>query len=192
MGEEGRSMDDNSIICLFFSRNENAVSETQNKYGGYIRTLAFNITEKIEDAEECENDTYIKLWNSIPPENPLNFKAYIGRIARNCALSRFRYQNAAKRDIGISVILSELEDCIPSSFSVEDEVDAKELSSLISSWLYALTEENRVLFIRRYWYGESLKDLALRSGMSVSKLTSRMFSLRKQLKKELEQKGVYL
>lgn len=185
-------MDDNSIISLYFSRNENAIAETQNKYGGFIRTVSFNITEKIEDAEECENDTYVKLWNSIPPECPENFKAYIGKIARNCAISLYRFQKAAKRDYGISVLLSELEECIPSAYSVENEVDGNYLSSVISSWLYSLSEENRVLFIKRYWYGESLKSLSEMSGLTVPKLTSLMFSLRKKLKKELELKGVYI
>ncbi|MBR3766858.1 MAG: RNA polymerase sigma factor [Clostridia bacterium] len=183
-------MDDVKIINLFFARDEKAINETQNKYGEFIHFIAFNIMEKNEDAEECVNDTYLKLWNSIPPERPLSFKAYIGRITRNSALSRYRYNKAEKRDCGIYVLLSELEECLPDNTSVENEYDGKLLSEIISVWLKTLSPDNRAVFIKRYWYGESVKDLAEKMGVAPSKLSSLLFSLRKQLKKELERKGV--
>ena len=183
-------MDDSRIIELFFLRNEEALKETEKKYGSFIHITAFNITGTSEDAEECANDTYLKLWNSIPPEKPVYFKAYVGKLVRNTALSLYRKNKAAKRDSALSVLLSELEDCLPTAVTVEDDYDGKYLSGVISAWLYTLSEENRVLFIRRYWYGDSLKELSEKTGMPTEKLASLFFSLRKKLKKELEGKGV--
>lgn len=183
-------MDDIDIIELFFQRSEKAVAETQKKYGEFIRAIAFNIMGRAEDASECENDTYLKLWNSIPPERPECFKAYLGKITRNSALSRYRFNNAAKRDCRTIVLLSELNDCIPSENSIENEFDSVFLSQVISDWLRSIDEESRNLFIRRYWYGESIKELAEKMNVSPSKLSSLMFTLRKKLKKELIRKGV--
>lgn len=183
-------MEDTGIIRLFFERNEEALKNTRTKYGYLIKTITLNITGNKSDAEECENDTYLKLWNTIPPENPVYFKAYIGRLARNAALSRYRFNKASKRDTGLYVLLSELEECIPSESNAETEFDGKYVSTVISDWLKTLEKENRVLFIKRYWYGESIKDLAELKGVSPARLSSLMFSLRKQLKEELTRKGV--
>lgn len=183
-------MDDKKIIEMYFARNEKAVDETRTKYGSFINHIAFNILRIPEDAEECENDTYLRLWNAIPPDRPEYFKAYIGKIVRNISISLYRKNTAAKRGSGVDVLLSELEDCIPSSESVEAEIDAKYLSSVISEWLRTLSEENRVIFIKRYWYGESVKDIAAQSDFSPAELSSLLFALRKKLKKELTEKGV--
>ncbi len=183
-------MDDKKIIELYFSRNEKAIDETRGKYGKFIGCIAFNILGVVEDAEECENDTYFKLWNSIPPELPEFFKAYIGKIVRNTALSLYRKNKAAKRNCGVYVLLSELEECIPDPVSVEDEVEANYLSGIISDWLYTLSEEHRAVFIKRYWYGESVKLIAEQSDFSPSELSSLLFTLRKKLKRELTEKGV--
>lgn len=185
-------MDDTKIIELFFVRDENAIRETSGKYGAFIRHIAFNITGRHEDAEECENDTYFKLWNSIPPECPDFFKAYIGKIARNTALSLYRKNTAMKRSSGAEVLLSELQECIPAAETVEAELDAKYLASVISRWLYTLSEESRAVFIKRYWYGESVKSIAGRLGVSPSRISSLLFSLRGQLKKEFAEEGVVL
>ncbi|MBQ9945787.1 MAG: sigma-70 family RNA polymerase sigma factor [Clostridia bacterium] len=182
--------EDSVIIEMFFGRNERAVEETQKKYGEYIKAIALNILNYEEDAAECENDTYLRLWNSIPPERPLNFKAYSGRIARNCALSRYRYLRAEKRDCNMSVLLSELEQCLTADNDTEKEFDGRYISSVLSDWLRSLSAENRVLFIRRYWYGDGIGELAERAGLSPQRLSSLLFSLRKQLKKELTEKGV--
>lgn len=183
-------MDDVRIIELFFLRDEKAINETQKKYGEFIRSVAFNITGSEEDSSECINDTYLKLWNSIPPEIPVNLKAYLGKIIRNSALSRYRMNKAAKRDCGTYVLLSELEECLPSNDSTEDEFDAKRTGELISLWLKALSEEDRIIFMKRYWYGESVKLIAEKMGISQKKAANKLFELRKKLKKELEQKGV--
>lgn len=183
-------MDDNIIIEMFFNRDEKAIAETQKKFGEYIHSIAFNISGTTEDACECENDTYLKLWNSIPPEKPVNFKAYLGRIVRNSALSLYRKNKAVKRDSGVYVLLSELEECLPSKTTTEDEADANYVSSLISSWLRTLSQDDRVLFVRRYWYGDKVKDISDMAGMPSKKISSKLFALRKQLKDELSQKGV--
>ena len=183
-------MDDKKIIELFFGRDERAIRETADKYGDFIRYIALNITGLKEDAEECENDTYLKLWNSIPPDAPEFFKAYIGRITRNTALSLYRKNKAAKRNCGVYVLLSELEECIPDPVSVEDEVEANYLSRLISDWLYILPEEHRVVFIKRYWYGEAVKVIAEELNFSPSEISSLLFTLRRKLKRELREKGV--
>ncbi len=183
-------MDDVKIIEMYFARNEKAVDETRTKYGGFINHIAFNILKVSEDAEECENDTYLRLWNAIPPDRPEYFKAYIGKVVRNLAISLYRKNTAAKRSSGMYVLLSELEECLPSKESVEAELDAKYLSSVISEWLRSLSEENRIIFIKRYWYGESVKDIAAQSDFSPAELSSLLFALRKKLKKELTEKGV--
>lgn len=183
-------MDDINIINMFFERNEGAIKETSAKYGSLIRFIAFNITGDESETEECENDTYLKLWNSIPPERPQYFRAYIGTLVRNCALSIYRKNSASKRNCGMTVLLDELEECIPSSFNTEEEYFGKALSEILNNWLKNLSEENRVVFIKRYWYGCSVKDIAEKASCSPSKISSLLFSLRKQLKKELEKEGV--
>ncbi len=183
-------MDDINIINLFFERKESAIKETSLKYGKFIRFIAFNITGDETETEECENDTYLKLWNSIPPERPQLLKAYIGTLVRNCALSLYRKNTASKRNCGITVLLDELEECVPSSINTEDEYFGKALTEIINNWLKALSEENRVVFIKRYWYGVPVKDIAAEAFCSPSKISSLLFSLRKQLKNELEKEGV--
>lgn len=183
-------MDDSMIIDLFFKRSQSALTETENKYGAFIYSVAYNVLSGKEDAEECVNDTYLKLWNSIPPQCPVNFKAYIGKIARNSAIGVFRHNTAAKRDRGAYVLLSELEECLPSGERVENDIDGKYLASLISEWLKTLDAESRVLFVKRYWYGESVQSLSEQTGRNPAKISSLLFSLRKKLKKELDKKGV--
>ncbi len=183
-------MDDNNIIRLFFQRDEKAIALVRDKYGRFIYGQAFNITSSHEDAEECENDTYMKLWNSIPPERPQYFMAYIGKITRNTALSLYRKKTAAKRMQGINLQLSELEECIPSSQSADDEFNLNLTSSVISDWLRSLPEYECNIFIRRYWYGLDIKKLADEAEVSPKKISALLFSLRKKLKAELESKGV--
>ena len=183
-------MDDKKIIAMYFAREEKAIDETRAKYQGFINYIAFNILGVIEDAEECENDTYLKLWNSIPPDRPEYFRAYIGKIVRNAAISLYRKNKAAKRNCGVYVLLSELEECLPSKDNVEEEIEAKYVSCVISEWLRSLSEENRIIFIKRYWYGESVKAIAGNSDYSPEELSSLLFALRKKLKRELSEKGV--
>jgi RNA polymerase sigma-70 factor (ECF subfamily) len=185
-------MEDKKIIELYFARNESAIAETDRKYGGYCHRIALNLLHIREDAEECVNDTYLATWNRVPPENPRSLSAFLGRILRNIAISRFRRDHARKRFDGMELLLSELEDCIPSSSNVESTIEENELSEIISDWLEALPINDRALFIRRYYHGESIKALAKISGNDPTRLSSRLFILRKKLKQVLEEKGVCL
>ena len=185
-------MEDKHIIDLYFQRNETAIAETATKYGTFCHKIALNILSVREDAEECVNDTYHSVWNQIPPTNPNSFRAFLGRITRNLSISRFRAIRAKKRYQGIELMLSELEECIPASANVEQVVEAQELSALISDWLHALKEQEAMLFVRRYWYGDSVQELAKKSGTTAAKMAQIMLRLRKSLKAYLEQKGVTL
>lgn len=185
-------MEDNQIIDLYFRRDESALTETANKYGTFCLRIAMNVVNVREDAEECVNDTYHTAWNQIPPTRPDSFKAFLGRIVRNFAISKYRALHAKKRFNGLEVMLSELGDCIPATESVEQEMEAKELTEYINSWLADLKQEDRVLFVRRYWYGDEVKDLARKCGVSGTQMTQRMLRLRRKLKEYLTEKGVVL
>ena len=185
-------MEDNQIIDLYFRRDESALTETANKYGTFCLRIAMNVVNVREDAEECVNDTYHTAWNQIPPIRPYSFKAFLGRIVRNFAISKYRALHAKKRFNGLEVMLSELGDCVPAAESVEQEMEAKELTEYINSWLADLKQEDRVLFVRRYWYGDEVKDLARKCGVSGTQMTQRMLRLRRKLKEYLTEKGVVL
>ena len=185
-------MEDNQIIELYFSRDESALTETANKYGTFCLRIAMHVVNVREDAEECVNDTYHAAWNQIPPIRPDSFKAFLGRIVRNFAISKYRAMHARKRFNGLEVMLSELKDCIPSTESVEQEIEAKELTEYINAWLAGLKPEDRALFVCRYWYGDEVRDLAKRCGVTGTRMTQRMLRLRRKLKAFLEEKGVVL
>ena len=185
-------MEDNQIIDLYFCRDESALTETAKKYGTFCQRVAMNVLSIREDAEECVNDTYHTAWNQIPPTKPDSFKAFLGRIVRNFAISKYRALHAKKRFNGLEVMLSELGDCVPATESVEQEIEAKELTEHINTWLAGLKKEDRVLFVRRYWYGDDVRELAKRCGVTATQMTQRMLRLRRKLKVFLEEKGVVL
>lgn len=182
-------MTDEQIIQLYFDRDQTAITETDRKYGTYCYSIASNLLG-CEDSEECVNDTYHTAWTRIPPEIPQSLKAYLGRIVRNISISRFRRSHAQKRNSGTNVLLSELEDCLPSAETVESEVDSRELSRLISSWLATLSGDDRALFVLRYWHGTAVQDLAEKCGCTPNAISLRIRRLRKSLKYYLEAKGV--
>ena len=183
-------MEDTAIIQLFFQRAEQAIVEVQQKYGSFCRTVAMNLLQQKEDAEECVNDTWQAAWQRIPPENPRMLGAFLGRITRNLAISRFRKNTAQMRSEGLTVLLSELEHCVPSGQSTEEAVDSILLGEYISKWLESLSADDRALFLRRYWFGESLRELAREVGTGEGHLAQKLYRLRLQLKKELEKEGV--
>ena len=183
-------MEDTAIIQLFFQRAEQAIVEVQQKYGSFCRTVAMNLLQQKEDAEECVNDTWQAAWQRIPPENPRMLGAFLGRITRNLAISRFRKNTAQMRTEGLTVLLSELEHCVPSGQSTEEAVDSILLGEYISKWLESLSADDRALFVRRYWFGESLRELAREVGTGEGHLAQKLYRLRLQLKKELEKEGV--
>lgn len=184
--------DDIRLIALFFARDEDAIVQTHKQYGTFCSRLARSFLTDSEDIEECVNETMLDVWNSIPPNRPKSFKSYIGRILRNNALSIYRRENAAKRSKAMTVSLSELETCIPSAESVEAQVETKELSAAIDAWLSTLRERDRMLFVRRYWYGDSVQALAAKAGISSNNMAQKLFGLRKRLKAYLEQRGTQI
>jgi RNA polymerase sigma-70 factor (ECF subfamily) len=182
-------MTDEQIIRLYFDRDQAAIAETDRKYGSYCYSIASNLLGR-EDSEECVNDTYHAAWTHIPPEVPQSLKAFLGRIVRNLSISRFRRSHAQKRSSGTDVLLSELEDCLPTPQTVETEADSRELSRLISSWLATLSGDDRALFVLRYWHGSAVQDLAEKCGCTPNAVSLRIRRLRKNLKHYLEAKGV--
>lgn len=183
-------MEDSRIIELYFERNEQAIKETGQKYGGFCYRIAMNVLGIMEDAEECVNDTYYSAWKQIPPTRPDDFKAFLGRITRNISISRFRAMRAKKRYNSMEIMLSELNDCVPSSDNVEQKIEAMQLGEYISDWLDSLPEEDQVLFVRRYWFGDAVHELAYQCGTTAAKMAQRMLRLRKGLRAALEKKGV--
>lgn len=181
-------MTDDEIIRLYHSRSENAISETDRKHGTFCRRLAMNILSSREDAEECVSDTYLAAWNSMPPDRPASLRAFLGRITRNISISRFRKNRAAKRYAGIEVILSELEECVPGS-SGDAEIERRLLAKTISDWLDGLSEDDRTMFVRRYWYGDAVKELAEDFGETPNQTAKRMQRLRRSLREALEKEG---
>lgn len=186
-------MEDKEIIALYFARSENAISETALKYGGYCRYISENILHSREDAEECCNDAYFDAWQSIPPHNPQNLKTFLGKLTRNRAIKKLERCQAAKRGGGqIALILSELDECIPSDSTVEEKLQESVLLECINRYLLSLPSLHRKIFVRRYWYASSISDIAKQYAMSESKVKSTLFRLRKQLKVKLEKEGFWL
>lgn len=178
-------MEDAKIVQLYWERNEEAIEETHRRYGGVLTGIAYNILQSREDSEECVNDTYHRAWDSMPPQKPVRLLAYLGRITRNLSINRWNEDRAQKR--GGSMLLTELSDCIPSRHSVEDEVDTRVLAAVIGGWLDSLPQEERALFLRRYWFCDSLDALAAECDTTLNKLAGRLYRLRQKLKTTLEQ-----
>jgi RNA polymerase sigma-70 factor (ECF subfamily) len=185
-------MEDFQIIELYWLRDEVAISETDKKYGRLLHSITRNILTEYEDAEEIVSDTYKKAWNTMPPQHPKFLSAYLGRIARNLSINLWQKNRAQKRYNGTEILLSELTDCIPSSRSVDQEFEGRELTGGISLWLSSLPVDDRVLFIRRYWFGDTLNILAAECGTTPNKLAGRIYRLRNRLRKFLEGEGIFI
>lgn len=185
-------MEDGKIIDLYWARSQQAIAESEKKYGLYCHTIAQRILERREDAEECVNDTWHAAWNQMPPDRPQALGAFLGRITRNLSISRWRRDHARKRYDGMEVLLSELEDCVPAPGTVEEAVERRRLARAVSRWLDGLEDGDRWLFIRRYWYGDAVKELAAARGMGANALSQRLLRLRKDLRAFLEAEGVDL
>jgi RNA polymerase sigma-70 factor (ECF subfamily) len=181
------------IVDLYLNRNENAVDETAKKYGNYCFTISKNILKSEGDAQECVNDTYLRAWNSIPPAKPLKLRTFLGRITRNLSLDRYKFNRTKKRKGSeFELLLAELEECVSSNLTVEAEFDSNFVVQLINDWLLSQISENRILFVRRYWHAESIKDLVENHQLSESKIKSVLFRMRKSLKIHLKKEGVEL
>ena len=182
------SLDDRKIIELFFERSEQAIIELSKKYGSVCSKVAFNILNNAQDTEECVNDAFLMVWNSVPPNRPEHIGVYAGKIARNLALNRLKYKTAEKRggkqeDIAVS----ELEECIAAAGGVERQIDEKLFLSAVNDFLLSQPKEKRNIFIRRYWYLCSVSELSESYGISESKVKSLLFRMRNQLRKKLEE-----
>lgn len=185
-------MNDDRIIELYLERSEQAIEETYQKYSAYCNSISFNILQNKEDAEECVNDTFKKVWDSIPPNTPDNFKAYLARIVKNISLNRLKSSKTEKRGGGQrELLLSELEECISDRLSVEATLDEKNLVEVLNRFLTELTTEKRKIFIGRYWYMYSIDELAEQHSMNESRVRSMLFRLRKKLSKYLEKEGIF-
>ncbi len=179
-------MTDERIIELFWQRDESAVNETVLKYGSYCRIVAKNVLGSLEDCEECLNDTWLRAWNSIPPQRPQNLKMFLAKIARNLAFDRYRKQSAEKRGGGeTSLILEELSECISSGNSVENTVLSKEIGVAINKFLGTLSERDRNIFVRRYFFSEATETIAKKYALSANNIMVILTRTRKKLKEYL-------
>ena len=178
--------EDQKIIDLYWNRSENASTETAVKYGRYCTSIAYGILKSREDAQECVSDAYLTAWNAIPPRRPADLGTYLGKITRNLSIDRLRTRNRDKRGGGeMPLALEELEEVVVGSDSPESEAIRKELAASMNRFLRKLTVQERYVFVRRYWYLDSLADIAKNTGFSGSKVASMLFRLRGRLKKQL-------
>lgn len=186
-------MEDQKIIDLYWERDQRAIDETSEKYGAFLLNIAWNVLRSHGDAEECVNDTYLRTWNSIPPARPTAFRAWLGRITRNLSLDRWKQARAAKRGgDDMEVLLGELDSCVPAPHSTEKVLEDQAIAAIIGTFLRTLSAENRIMFLRRYWYGDALADIARHMNCSEGKVKSSLFRTRCALRTHLEQEGVSL
>ncbi len=186
-------MDDKQIIELYNERSETAISETANKYGRYCYHIAYNILYNAQDSEECVNDTYLKTWETIPPQCPNKLSVFLGKITRNLALNRYKYYTREKRGGGQTFLaLDELSECIPAVDNTEQATDEQELIDVLNRFLRSLPTEKRIIFLRRYWYLSSIKEIADDFGISESKVKMTLLRTRNALQQVLEKEGIVL
>lgn len=185
-------MNDNEIIDLYWQRNDQAIKETSDKYGTYCLKISLNILKDLSDSEENVNDTYMQAWSSIPPHWPDSLKAFLAKIARNLALNKYKAAHAQKRCVSeFALSLDELDICTPSKITVEDEVGIAQLSKCINDFLYRQSTDVRRVFVCRYFYCDSIEDIAVRFGYSHSKIKSMLMRTRARLRIHLEKEGYF-
>lgn len=185
-------MEDQQIIALYFDRNEQAITETDTKYGKKLHRLSHNITDDSLDAQECVNDTYLETWNRIPPHQPDRFFAFLAKITRHKSLDLCDRKNAQKRNAIMVELSAELESCIPAPLRTEDVAECRFLQNVICQFLRGLDEEAQYIFIRRYFYGDPIAAISTAMKRSESGVTSVLHRLRQKLKKQLEKEGILL
>ena len=185
-------MEDEKIIDLFFVRSEQAIRELDNKYGKICHNFSYNIVNSRQDAEECVNDAYLGAWNAIPPAKPNPLLSYIVKIVRNISLKIYYRKEAAKRSSHYAIAMEEIEACIAAPNTVEAEIEARELARIIGDFLDTLTAENRVIFMRRYWFADSYKDIAEFVGLSEKNISVRLTRIRQKMKEYLAEREVFV
>ncbi len=186
-------MDDNGIIQLYWDRNDQAIKATSDKYGRYCKTIAKNILGNEEDAEECVNDTYLNAWNAMPTHWPEQLVTFLGKITRNLSFNKYKYNHAEKRGCGeITLVLDELADCVSDIDNVEQIIDCQELKKAINSFVRNLSTEKRNIFVRRYWYADSVSEIARDYKILPGTVSKTLERTRKQLKVYLIERGFEL
>ena len=183
-------MEEFEIINLLYDRSEQAISELSNKYGNICKKLSFDILNDLRDVEECVNDAYLVTWNSIPPTKPNSLIAYICKITRNISLNKFRYNHAQKRNSQYEKSLSELEECIPDTNKSLEAYTEDDLSVILEKFLDSLDQKSRVMFVKRYWFSQSVKDIAKEFGVTENNISVKLARIRSKLRKYLERKGI--
>ena len=183
-------MEDRQILALFLARAEEAIAALNEKYGRLIRRIAVNITKSDADAEEIQSDTALAVWDSIPPNEPDPLSPYVCRIARNLSLDRYRYNNAARRSSGGDVLLSEIGEIVSDTDGAEDESMAALVAAAVSDFLRTRSAEERKLFVRRYWYGDAVEEIALDLGITANGASVKLHRMRARLKAFLTERGI--
>ena len=184
-------MNDREIVDLYWQRSEQAIAETDKKYGKYCRIVAYNILENTQDSEECVNDTWLAAWNSMPVNRPERLNAYLAKITRNFALAKVVKRSAKKRGGGeLDLALEELDDCVPSDSCLEKEVEDRALAESINTFVDLLPEEEQLIFISRYWFFASEREIAEKQGCSRSRISAMLKRSRDKLKTYLLQEGL--
>ena len=185
-------MEDAKIIDLYWKRDENAIAETDYKYGCFCHTIAIRLLGVREDAEECVNDAYLGAWNTIPPARPKPLLTYLCKIVRNISLKVYHRNDALKRSSNYTIAMQEIEGCITDQKTIEEEIAMKELSRMIETFLDTLPTKDRVIFMRRYAYLDHYADIAKQVGMSEKNISVRLTRIRHKLKQYLVEKGVFI
>ena len=185
------AMEDRQIVELYFKRDENAIKHTQRKFGKRIVNISKHITGSELTAEEVENDTYLRAWESIPPTDPTSYLfAFLARIARNISISICRERSTLKRGAVLVELSDEMAECLPASCNVEEETEANMVLELINKFLFSKSEDKRNIFMRRYWYFDSVSDIAARFGQSESNVKTTLYRLRNELREYLTEQGI--
>lgn len=186
-------MEDNAIVRLYWARDEAAIAASDEKYGGYCGTIARNIVGDRQTAEECVNDTWLRAWETMPPQRPSRLGAFLGRITRNLSFDRYREAHADRRGGGeLSAVLDELSECVSGGENPEDELTRRELARAISDFLGTLPQAKRQMFVRRYWYGESVAAIAGQCGGTPSAVSTALGRMRDRLRRYLTERGFEL
>lgn len=187
--KEVRYLEDNKIIQLYFNRSEQAIVETERKYKSMLFSISYRILKNKMDVEECLNDVYLAAWETIPPQNPNPLTTYLIRIVRNISINKYYKNSATKRNSYYDLTLNELEDCFSDVESVEEKYEVKELASAISLFLDKMDKKSRLLFVRRYYFADSMEDLSRKFSLTENNVSVRLYRIRKKLKKYLKKGG---
>ncbi len=188
--EGSEHLNDHDIITLFFERSEQAVAELIFKYESDVKSIVFHVLRDEKDVEECVNDAWLQIWNTIPPARPDSLCAYVCRIAKNISLNRYHANTAKKRNSIYDAALDELENNVPALASVESEYDAKELTEHLNRFLKKLSYDDRYLFLRRYWFGDAVSEIAERMHISTNAASIRLYRIRRKLQGFLKREGM--